>query len=230
MIKGVIFGLDRCIYDVETQNIDVLDPVIEALEDADIHRFFDKSDVEDIKEALWTRPFDEVLATFNIPPQLANHLKKAYQHLRADHSIQPYSDIVVLPHLNQRKILVTRGFKEYQNSKIQALGITPYFDEVHIDSIDDGNKGKKAIFQDILQKHGWKPNEVLVIGNDVHRAIKAAKEIGMKTAQALRPGVRKAESVDYFLRSLEDLNAVLTANETKIVRKKLMPMAAKMQV
>src|SRR3989338_4789396 len=167
MIKGVIFGLDRCIYDVETQNIDVLDPVIEALEDADIHRFFDKSDVED--------------------------------------------------------------FKEYQNSKIQALGITPYFDEVHIDSIDDGNRGKKAIFLDILQKHGWKPNEVLVIGNDVHRAIKAAKEIGMKTAQALRPGVRKAESVDYFLRSLEDLNAVLTANETKIVRRKIAPIAAKMQ-
>lgn len=230
MIKGVIFGLDRCIYDVETQNIDVLDPVIEALEDADIHRFFDKSDIEEIKEALWTRPFDEVVTNFNIPAQFVSHLKKAHQRLRADPSIQPYADIVVLPHLSQRKILVTRGFKEFQNSKIQALGITPYFDEVHIDAIDEGNRGKKAIYKDILEKHGWKPNEVLVVGNDVHRAIKAAKELGMKTAQALRPGVRKAESADYFLRSLEDLNAVLVANETKIVRKKLAPIAAKVSV
>src|SRR3989344_5735179 len=171
-VKGIIFDLDRCVFDTDSMGIEVLNPVIDALKTADVNRFF-SPDAEHIKDQLWKEKLEEVIVTNGIPPHIGKAMKKAYQKLKATHGIQPYEDIILLPYLNQKKILVTSGYEYFQRSKIQMLNISHYFDEIIIDAIDEKQRGKKEIFNDLAKKYRRKPSQVAIIGDNPKSELKA---------------------------------------------------------
>jgi putative hydrolase of the HAD superfamily len=67
-----------------------------------------------------------------------------------------------------------------QQSKIDKLELTKDFKEIHIIDPTITKKTKKDVFADIIQRHGYEKEDVLVVGDDVNSEIKAAQELGVE--------------------------------------------------
>jgi putative hydrolase of the HAD superfamily len=77
------------------------------------------------------------------------------------------------------KYLVTTGFRNMQQSKVDRMGLQHDFLEIHIVDPSTSNKTKKDVFADIVQRHGYAKEDVLIVGDDLHSEIKAAQELGI---------------------------------------------------
>jgi putative hydrolase of the HAD superfamily len=94
--------------------------------------------------------------------------------------IQPFDDYALVKELPLDKYLVTTGFPNMQQSKVDRMGLQKDFKEIHIVDPSTSNKTKKDVFADIVQRHGYVNKDVLVIGDDLHSEIKAAQELGIE--------------------------------------------------
>jgi beta-phosphoglucomutase-like phosphatase (HAD superfamily) len=104
-----------------------------------------------------------------------------------------YPDLVILAGLPVQLFLVTSGFRRLQESKVRSLGIEHLFAEIHIDAIDEPDrKGKRRIFESILDRNGLRADEVLVVGDNADSEIEAGNRLGITTVQVLRPGVPRS--------------------------------------
>jgi putative hydrolase of the HAD superfamily len=66
-----------------------------------------------------------------------------------------------------------------QQSKVDGMGLQHDFLEIHIVDPTTSNQTKKEVFLDIVQRHGYAKEEVLIVGDDLHSEIKAAQELGI---------------------------------------------------
>ena len=100
---------------------------------------------------------------------------------------------------------------KFQETKIAKLGIAHLFDEIIIDVLDDPNKrkGKTKIFEEILESNKWNKEEVLVVGDNPHSELGAAKALGITTVQTVRPTVIKWKGADHHIESLRELKTLL---------------------
>lgn len=95
-----------------------------------------------------------------------------------------FSDADAIINYPLPKVLVTRGERKLQRAKIKHLGIRLKFKKVYYVSTFDK---KKDTFRLILKDFGYKPSEILVIGDRIEEEIKDAKSLRMKTAFINRP-------------------------------------------
>jgi putative hydrolase of the HAD superfamily len=68
-----------------------------------------------------------------------------------------------------------------QQSKIDSLGIKEDFKEVFIIDNSKTDKVKKDVFSEILKKYNYKPEEVLVVGDDPESEIQGGNDLGIET-------------------------------------------------
>jgi putative hydrolase of the HAD superfamily len=121
-----------------------------------------------------------------------------------------YGDLAVLAELPVRRFLVTSGFRRLQESKVKALGIAHLFEAIHIDAIDEpGSQGKERIFRAILEDHGFKPEQVMVVGDNPDSEIAAGNRLGLTTVQILRPGVVRGTNASHYIFTLAELKTFL---------------------
>jgi len=138
----------------------------------------------------------------------------AFSQIQVTEPMDGDGDLHVLRDITQQLFLVTSGFRRLQESKVNALGIRSLFAEIRIDAIDEpGTKGKARHFEEILRTHSFKPEEVLVVGDNPDSEIAAGNRLGMKTVQVLRPGVPYEDNASYFTNSLETLLGILSSLE-----------------
>jgi putative hydrolase of the HAD superfamily len=105
---------------------------------------------------------------------------------------------------------VTTGFRRLQESKIRALGLTQFFESIHVDAIDEPERcGKQKLFELILSTHRFRPMEVLVVGDSADAEIEAGNRLGIRTVQTLRPGVSRADNADFHIHSFAELRKLL---------------------
>lgn len=205
MIKAIIFDLDNCIFDTSSMGGRAISGVKDALNSSNLS--------ENIKAqigiGLKTDPLDDVLIRFNVPENIGEAMRQAYRDsdLTPETPAFSYGDENVIKDLQVLKILVTSGYKKFQTSKIDRLNIRDLFDKVIIDILDNPKerKGKVKIFQEILEAYGLQKNEVLVVGDNPRSELGAAKELGIKTVQTLRPSIVKWEEADVYITSLHEL-------------------------
>ena len=90
-------------------------------------------------------------------------------------------------------------------------GIEELFDEIIIEANDDplNRKGKKQIFQELMEKYGWLPWEIMVVGDNPYSELKAGKELGMITVQTLRPDVFSVDGFDHFVSGFSEIIELL---------------------
>jgi HAD superfamily hydrolase (TIGR01549 family) len=209
MIKAIIFDLDFCILDNSTLPEGVIDSVTEPLFSSDLP----EGKKREIRAAMKGNALEHTLKEHKVPDAIAEAMRQAYREveLHPDLVIKTYGDEDVIATLSTKNILVTSGFRKFQQSKIDLLNIKHLFDEIIIDLNDDSTlwKGKKQIFIELLQKEGWKPEEVLVVGDNPKSELSAAKELGIKAIQTLRPGVLKWDEADAHITSLYELKNLL---------------------
>ena len=203
MIKAIIFDLDMCILNTHTLTGPFFQPVLDALYNSSLSPELK----EKINYQLWTTSLDDVIEAFSVPEDIAERMREAYRHIEVPDGIKTFGDEGFIRDLPVKKILVTTGYRKFQETKIEKLGIAELFDKIIIDALDyrDKRKGKKKIFAEILIKNDWKASEVLVVGDNPMSELGAAKSLGIPTVQTVRPTIEKWIEADYHINSFSEL-------------------------
>lgn len=221
MIRALICDLDNTLFPATAIPAEVLQPAVDALLAANAGE--DSVDPAHLQRALaecWRRSFDEVALEFALPERLCRVFAMASADLHVDVPLVPYPDITALSALHLRRFLVTTGYRRFQESKIEALGIRPLFDAVFIDALDEptGRKGKSRIFQQILAENGLSPHEAVVIGDSPGSEIEEGNRLGIPTIQVLRRGVTRTDRAVLHIRSFAELADALGVLEARAAK------------
>ncbi len=207
MILGVIFDLDMCIFDTRSLGERILDPLIVPLSQSGLSAEIQR----DVALALWTSSLEDIVKIYEIPAETADEMRNAYKNLEAPDGIKTFGDEDYIKDLKVVKVLVTTGLQKFQISKILKLGIGTLFSEIIIDTTDNPakRKGKTAIFRELLTRYGWKPSEVLVIGDNPLSELRSAKDLGIISVQTLRPTVANSDIASHHIESLSELQGII---------------------
>lgn len=209
MIKAIIFDLDNCIFDTSSMGGRAISGVKDALNASNLS---EQTKVE-IGIRLKTDPLDDVIKRFTVPENVGEQMRQAYRDsdLPSDIPASTYGDEGAIKDLPVLKILVTSGYFKFQTAKINRLNIKDLFDEIIIDLLDipAERKGKAFIFKEILEKYKLETDEVLVVGDNPRSELGAAKELGIKTVQTLRPNVLRWNQADIHITSLYELKDLI---------------------
>jgi putative hydrolase of the HAD superfamily len=178
MKRALILDLDNTIYPVSSIADNLFAQFYKLLEqDPNI----DISVIEDAKGEMTRRPFQHVADDFNFSAALKDKGIQLLKTITYDRPMQPYTDYHHIQNINLDKFLVTTGFTNLQNSKVKQLGIANDFKEILIVDPEISPKTKLDIFKDLMDKYNYKPEDLLVIGDDPQSEIKAAIALGIDT-------------------------------------------------
>lgn len=208
MLKAIIFDLDHCLAPSDEPGEALLDPLFDAFHRTN-HGHFSEEEMEHIKSDCWRQPLDHIFQKYGFPAEMRDAAWEANRAIRVTKPMRGYGDLHLLAEFGVPLFLVTAGFEGLQRSKIDALGFAKHFKEMHIDALDvPGRKGKKGLFQDILSRHGFAPDEVLVVGDNPDSEIAAGNELRIPTVQTLRPRVPRSDTARYHVNGLAELLAL----------------------
>lgn len=207
MIKGIIFDLDMCILDTRSLTGDFFKPVLDPLYNSDLSETFKK----EINDMLWHTSLEDAIKILSIPEEVADPMRVAYRNLDVPLGIKSYGDESIITSFQCTNILVTTGYRKFQTQKIDMLNIRGLFEEIIIDELDhiEQRKGKRKIFEEILEQRAWSNREVLVVGDNPQSELGAAKQLEILTVQTLRPLVTKWENADYHITSMTELEDIM---------------------
>jgi len=179
MKKALILDLDNTIYPVSSIAEHLFKHLFNVIDtNADD---IDYQTLESIKYELTRRPFHLVADEFNLDPRLRNSCIELLNNLTYDFPMQTFDGYDHIKSIPLKKFLVTTGFTKLQWSKVKMLDIEHDFDEIHIVDFEIALKTKRDVFADIMKRHNYKPEDLLVIGDDPESEIKAANELGIDT-------------------------------------------------
>lgn len=175
MKKAIIFDLDNTIYPVPQIGSKLFAPILELIQQDGNHNH----DLEKIKDEVMRTPFQKVAKDHNFSDDLTQKSINILKELAYNGPIEPFADFEVVRKLPVDKFLVTAGFTKMQQSKVDRLELAKDFKEIHIIDPTISKQSKKDVFADIIQRHGYHKDDVLVVGDDVNSEIKAAHELGV---------------------------------------------------
>ncbi len=223
-VKAIIFDLDNTLYDNEFLTESVLDKVVSLMIEKGMKCNIEEG-INRFKEIINLNPnsnkIKELAESFGCYDEnIINAGNDIYRNPDFEELVI-YSDTKeVLEKLkgNYKLILISQGNFESQNRRIDILGIRDYFDEILL-----SNHGmKKENFEKILNKSGFKPNQILVVGDRIDNEIKIGNELGMKTCRIMKGKYKilnpkiKIEESEYNINSLRGLYKILNLKNEKL--------------
>ena len=179
MKKALIFDLDNTIYPVSSITEHLFQDLFNLI--SQTSSGISGEDQQSAKYELTRRPFHLVAEKFNFSDELKNYGTELLESVEYDLPIQAFHDYHSVKTITLKKFLVTIGFTKLQRSKIKMLGIAADFDEIHIVDPELSVQTKKDVFGDIMNRHSYNPEDLLVIGDDPESEIKAAIALGIDT-------------------------------------------------
>jgi len=205
--RWLLFDLDNTIYDVRSIEERTLLPVLD--------RCFARYDCTPLKlkqiyDDIWCLPFDVVIQIHSFDKKFVRSFENEIARASFRFDINVFDDLNLAELDSYKKVLVTTGFYNLQNAKIDALGIRSFFQEVFIDDpLSPDRIYKKGIFKDIIEKANISPESVVVIGDNPEFELAAARELGLKTVHACRTGQNPTTEWDLCITSYKDLRSHL---------------------
>jgi HAD superfamily hydrolase (TIGR01549 family) len=207
--KAAIFDLDNCLSAADEPGAALFEPAFEAIRRVNQGRLNDQ-ELEAAFSDCWRHALDFVAKKHGFNDEMLAAAWEALRVVEVQTRMQGYGDLRVLKELDLMRFLVTSGFRRLQESKIRALGVKDWFAGVYIDAIDEPDrKGKKQIFAEILDRHGLRPEDVLVVGDNADSEIEAGNQLGIETLQILRPGVPLAENATWQAHDLRGVERLV---------------------
>jgi len=173
--KAIIFDLDNTIYPVHAIGDKLFADLFAIIEQSGAYQ----GEMAEIKDAIQRKPFQVVATKFRFGDTLIEEGLAILSQLEYDGVIEPFDDYQLTKRIDCLKFLVTTGFNRLQESKINQLRIRDDFDACYVVDPSACTHTKKDIFQKIAADHGLQPADILVIGDDIHSEIQAAKELGI---------------------------------------------------
>jgi len=206
--KAIIFDLDNTIFPVPQIGHTLFAPMFALIEQAGYHGH----EMDQIKDEVMRRPFQRVAQEHHFSEELTNKSIELLQSLEFNGTVDPYEDYAHIQRLPHDKYLVTTGFRKMQQSKIDSLGLWNDFKEIHIIDPTTTKQTKKDVFAEIMHRHAYKPEDVMIVGDDLHSEIKAAQELGVYALWYDKeglyepvPGVKKIKEYGELLKALASL-------------------------
>lgn len=228
-VKAIFFDLDNTLYDYNSSSDysknkvfsyllkryphlkreDILSSYAEIIQDA----------VEEEAKGLydaWDRQkrFSKLLLSLGLKDDgLSKRLVTIFAEARAESS-KPYPDTQdVLSKLREKYVLgvITNGPSVYQREEISLLKLGAYFSHILISEEVGFRKPAKEIFQIAIKKAGCRPEEAVMVGDNLREDIEAAKNLGMKTVlfdsnnRFKKEDLAPQERPDYLIRRLTEL-------------------------
>lgn len=175
MLRAIIYDLDNTIFPVPAIGNELFGPVFNLIAQSGQHNH----EMDAIKYAIMRTPFRIVAQRHGFSLQLTQAGIDLQETLEYRKPIAPFEGYTLTHSLPGERFLVTTGFDKMQRSKIKQLGIEGEFKEIHV--VNPTLSSKKEVFAGILERYGYAPDEVLVIGDDPESEIAAAKALGIPT-------------------------------------------------
>lgn len=210
MKKLLILDLDNTIFDTRTISRKEVESLFKNFEVVAIAEYGVEKTEEIIAE-FWHDSFDVVAKKYQFPQQLITEFENALNKTHFELDIQPFADFELIKNIEHDKILVTTGFKKFQESKINSLGIESIFSRIYIDDILSPERtSKKHIFNQILKEQSYLPKQIIVIGDKSESELKAGFELGFTTIQVSKMGQSRSEYSDYAISDFAELAGILS--------------------
>ena len=182
MKKALLFDLDNTIYPVSAIADQLFTSLFNLLDqNSALINQSDTNTVELIKEEMTRRPFQHIADKYELDTNIRHQMLQALRQLTYDLPMEPFRDYHQLKNIPLEKFLVTTGFPKLQFSKIKQLGIADDFKEIIVVDPDQSDRTKKDIFEGIIAKYNYQPDDLLVIGDDPESEIKAGLALGIET-------------------------------------------------
>jgi|SRR5690554_813869 len=175
--RAIVFDLDNTIYPVASIGNKLFSEVYKLIEQDGRYT----GSLEEIKENIQKKPFQVVAKEFHFNGDLTAKALELLSDLEYSDTILPFDDYLLTKDIDCLKFLVTTGFTKLQWSKIEKLGLQKYFEACYVVDPAVSQQTKKDVFMEIMAEYRLKPEEVLVVGDDIHSEIKAGRELGMET-------------------------------------------------
>ena len=179
MKKAIILDLDNTIYPVSSIAEYLFNKVFEFLDSLANELSIDE--IDKAKEEMKRKPYQWVADKYNFSEAARNKGLDLLKNLEYDLPMQPYEEYKYISDTKIVKFLVTTGFTKLQWSKIKLLGIEHDFKAIYIVDPEVSSETKKDIFSIIMNTNDFKPEDLLIIGDDPESEIKAAITLGIDT-------------------------------------------------
>lgn len=198
-MKHIFFDLDRTLWDFEKNSEQALNMLYEDLKLGNHIKDFDTffKSYKKINAKLWNsygsgkitkavlrvKRFEDTLKSFQVDaPDIANQLAEGYVAISPRQTnIFPntHETLQDLKKEGMELHIITNGFKEVQFIKLENCGLLNYFDVI-ICSEDVGkNKPAPEIFTHTMNLANAKPEESVMIGDDLRVDVQGAERVGM---------------------------------------------------
>lgn len=175
--KALIFDLDNTIYPVASIGDHLFARLFKLIEEDGRYH----GDFQAVKNAIQRKPFQVVAAEFEFDRELLTQGVALLADLEHTGEVIPFDDFPLIHSIDCLKFVVTSGFSKLQWSKIKRLHLDRDFDACFVVDPVKSNQTKKDVFIEILETYQLKPEEALVIGDDIHSEVKAGIDLGMDT-------------------------------------------------
>ncbi|QEC79938.1 HAD family hydrolase [Mucilaginibacter ginsenosidivorax] len=202
MKKAIILDLDNTIYPVSSISGNLFEAVFGFVDT--LAEEIGAEEIEKAKAEMQRRPYQQVAEKFNFSETAKNKGLDLLKDLEYALPMRPYEEYKYISETPIDKYLVTTGFTKLQWSKIRLLGIEADFKGIYIVDPQISSETKKDIFTMIMSNNNYRPEELLVIGDDPESEIKAAGSLGIDTF-LFDPEDRHADAVvTHSSKSLKD--------------------------
>lgn len=209
--SGFVFDLDNTLINTRAVSGAILRPVVAALRQSSQTRH--SAWYTKLTRRLAWRPLDDhqLDAEFAFTDEEREILRREMAFLRVDASTAPplFDDAeTMIDHLSElrdagmleanrlRCALLTRGFGEFQWSKIRAHPkLREFFgEEIFVDDVQQGRgrPGQAVYLREIAARWDCAHRRVLVVGDNPDAELAAALEVGMATALLVRSGAERS--------------------------------------
>jgi putative hydrolase of the HAD superfamily len=174
MKRAFIVDLDNTVFPVPSIGEELFKPLFEMIAASEA-----AGKLQAIKHDVMRKPFQWVAKRYNLDEGLTTRAIEVLKTLKYEGKIAAFDDFHHLRNLPGDKFIVTTGFINMQQSKVKGLQLEKDFKEIFIIDPTTTGESKKNVFEKIMNKYAYKPEEVLVIGDDPESEIKAANELGI---------------------------------------------------
>ncbi|HHT9119695.1 MAG TPA: HAD family hydrolase [Candidatus Hypogeohydataceae bacterium YC41] len=159
-----------------------------------------------------------------LPPAFLDEIQVVLQKSPDLNQIKLFSDVYptlkALRGKGLKVFLVTSGNCDEQEAKMSQLGLSAsggLMEEVMIVKRDGEGKAKRRCFQQLLEKYGLAPEEVLCVGDRIEDELAAATALGIPTVmlehgqhyERFANSSQKEIVPDFFIKSIVELLSLI---------------------
>jgi putative hydrolase of the HAD superfamily len=215
MIKAVLFDLDDTLLDREASVLYFIEQQYERLrqlfngvpQDRFVRRFLELDDHGYVtKDIVYQQLELEFGLTGVWQELLADYMSNFDDYCINLPGVNPMLD--TLQAQNRQLGIITNGPSPFQEKKIEAMGIAPYFSAILVSTAEGVRKPDAEIFRRALLRLGVEPHEAVFVGDNPKADIAGAQAFGMKAVWK-RVDYWQCASADAVVEDLTRLPAIV---------------------